>query len=125
MRDSHRRYDIDDLLPSYRNVGREERILSAGIGAALLGAGLARRSIGGAIMAAAGAALMARGWSGYCPGLDALGIDHSDQRADRSLRMPPLRGRSARSRGGSRSATFRSSPPTWMTGARQTTRRPR
>jgi hypothetical protein len=100
MRDSHRRYDIDDLLPSYRNVGREERILSAGIGAALLGAGLARRSVGGAIMAAAGAALMARGWSGYCPALDALGIDHSDQRADRSLRMPTTPGEERTQPGG-------------------------
>jgi len=88
MRHSQGRYDIDDLLPSYRNVGREERILSAGLGAAMLGAGLARRSVGGALLAAAGAALMARGWTGYCPGLDALGIDHSDQARHRSMRAP-------------------------------------
>ena len=90
MKNSHRRYDIDDLLPSYQNIGREERLLSAGIGAAMLGAGLVRRSVGGAVLAAAGTVMIARGWTGYCAVLDGLGIDRSDPRPRAPLRTPTL-----------------------------------
>jgi len=49
------------------NVGPTERMLSAGLGGALLFGGYARGRATGALLALAGAALLLRGVSGFCP----------------------------------------------------------
>jgi uncharacterized membrane protein len=59
------------------NVGRTERILSVLGGAALTTLGLLRRSPSGLGLAATGAAVMYRGFTGHCPGYRALGISRS------------------------------------------------
>ena len=59
------------------NLSEAERLASA-IGGALLAAyGLSQRSKSGAMIAAAGGALIVRGATGYCPGYAAAGIDTS------------------------------------------------
>ncbi len=60
-----------DALPV--NVGGAERLASAALGAAFVGVGLARKSWGGALLAAAGGVLAFRGTTGYCPAYGALG----------------------------------------------------
>lgn len=59
------------------NVGPGERLASAIGGTALALWGLRRRSLGGLLVAAAGAALGWRGVTGYCRGYEALGIDRA------------------------------------------------
>lgn len=58
-----------------QNVPRVERIGSVGIGAALVGYGLSRRSLDGLLLAAAGGALVARGATGHCAMYEKLGIN--------------------------------------------------
>jgi uncharacterized membrane protein len=58
-----------------QNVAPVERIASAAIGAAVIGYGLSRRSLGSLLLAAVGGALVHRGVSGHCYGYDALGIN--------------------------------------------------
>ena len=53
--------------PERVNVSRNERWLSAGLGAALALIGLSRAPLPGLGVAAAGGALMYRGLTGYCP----------------------------------------------------------
>lgn len=68
------------------NVGSVERVVSAGAGAFLAAIGLHRRSTWGAVLAAAGAALVTRGVSGYCPINEAIGRDSSGpQTASRGI----------------------------------------
>jgi len=58
-----------------QNVAPVERIASAAIGAAAIGYGLSRWSVGGLLLAAIGGALVHRGMSGHCYAYDALGIN--------------------------------------------------
>ena len=59
------------------NLSDTERLASA-IGGALLAAyGLSQRSKSGAMLAAAGGALIVRGATGYCPGYATFGVDMS------------------------------------------------
>ena len=60
------------------NVGAAERLASATAGAALAALGIGKRSLGGAALAAAGGALVARGLTGHCPVNAAVGRDSSD-----------------------------------------------
>ena len=63
------------------NVGETERWLSMIGGGALLVYGL-RRSIGSLMLAAGGAALLYRGWSGHCAVYDTIGMNTADQDAE-------------------------------------------
>jgi uncharacterized membrane protein len=65
-----------------RNVAGGERAVTAAAGLALALAGLRRRGVGGAALAAAGAALLARAYTGRCPASRALALDRA--RAPRS-----------------------------------------
>ncbi|HJT22541.1 MAG TPA: SRPBCC family protein [Nitrospira sp.] len=70
-----------------RNVGDIQRLISAVAGIGLFATALSRRSWTGALFMLAGAGLLYRGASGYCPALGALGIDtaagHSTDRLGR------------------------------------------
>ncbi len=57
------------------NVSKPERVASVALGAALLLFGLSRRSLGGALLGLAGAAVVARGATGHCALYRRLGID--------------------------------------------------
>lgn len=59
------------------NISEAERIASALGGALLAAYGLSQRSKSGAMMAAAGGALIVRGATGFCPGYAAVGLDTS------------------------------------------------
>src|SRR5438034_10321998 len=59
------------------NLSDTERLASALGGALLAAYGIAQRSKSGAMIAAAGGALMVRGATGFCPGYAAAGIDTS------------------------------------------------
>ena len=65
------------------NLSETERLASALGGALLAVYGISQRSKSGAMIAAAGGALIVRGATGYCPGYAAAGIDtsRSDTRA--------------------------------------------
>ena len=52
---------------SYTNVGSAERIASAAAGLALMYFGFRKLSVPGLLVGAAGATLLERGTSGYCP----------------------------------------------------------
>jgi hypothetical protein len=94
----------------HRNVGKKERVASGLLGGALLGYGLKRRSPLGLGLAAAGAAILARGATGRCAVYNALGIDRAaaggrdDDRAERAepkkadRQLPESSGRSPRPR---------------------------
>jgi len=58
-----------------QNVAPVERIASAAIGAAAIGYGLSRWSIGSLLLAAIGGGLVHRGISGHCYAYDVLGIN--------------------------------------------------
>src|SRR3954467_7911797 len=60
------------------NTGEGERLLSFLGGAALIGAGLAQRSVGGLLMGFIGSAFVQRGWTGYCSLYHALGVNRAD-----------------------------------------------
>ena len=60
------------------NVNQTERLASIAGGGALVLYGLSRRSIGGAVMALMGGALLHRGVTGHCHGYSALGIDTAE-----------------------------------------------
>lgn len=72
------------------NVSDPERIASALGGALLLGAGLRRGSLPGALLALAGSVLVHRGLSGHCPAYAAMGVDT----ATAEVRPPSFAGRS-------------------------------
>ncbi|CAN5737548.1 SRPBCC family protein [soil metagenome] len=57
------------------NVGDPERIGSVAAGAGLVLYGLARRSLGGVLLAVAGGLLVRRGIIGYCPAYEQLDIN--------------------------------------------------
>lgn len=70
---------LSELFPAGEgapaNVGRPERAASIAGGAALVLAGLARRSLPGSLLALAGGLLIYRGASGHCHVYQALGVD--------------------------------------------------
>jgi uncharacterized membrane protein len=57
------------------NIGEGQRLVSALAGAGLMLEGWRRRSLAGGVLAFAGAGLLYRAASGYCPALGAMGID--------------------------------------------------
>jgi len=57
------------------NVAPIERIASAAIGAAVIGYGLSRWSLGSLLLVGIGGALVHRGVTGHCRGYEALGIN--------------------------------------------------
>ena len=66
-----------DPHPRRVNVGQGERLASVAAGAALALYGLGRRSLGGLVLAAVGAALGWRGVTGHCAVYEALDVDRS------------------------------------------------
>ena len=68
-----------------QNVPPVERIGSIGIGAALVGYGLSRRSLGGLLIAAAGGALIGRGATGHCALYEKLGINSGQLNTERGV----------------------------------------
>lgn len=72
---------LDDVLhPGPANVGDAERRVSVAGGAALAVAGLRRGSLGGALLALAGAVLVHRGFTGRCMVYGAMGMDTAGSR---------------------------------------------
>lgn len=65
--------------PAQVNVGQTERWVSAIGGGALAVYGLTRGSLGGVALALAGAALLHRGYTGYCNVYEAVGVDTSGE----------------------------------------------
>jgi uncharacterized membrane protein len=63
------------------NVGQTERLISAVAGAGMVAYGLARRGVGGFILAGIGGGIFLRGVTGHCSTYAALGIDTSDSPA--------------------------------------------
>jgi uncharacterized membrane protein len=72
------------------NLSETERLASALGGALLAAYGISQRSKSGAMIAAAGGALIVRGATGYCPGYAAAGIDTS--RSDTRTALAGSRG---------------------------------
>lgn len=64
------------------NVGENERVLSVTGGALLAAIGLRRGSLGGALLAVIGGALVFRGASGYCPLNEAIGRNTAEGKAE-------------------------------------------
>jgi uncharacterized membrane protein len=62
------------------NVGGNERVLSAVLGALLVGRGLRRRSLGGLLISAAGGGLVYRGVTGRCGVYERLGMSSNRPR---------------------------------------------
>jgi uncharacterized membrane protein len=69
-------------MTSEMNVAEIERWASALGGAALAVYGVRQRSIGGAMLAASGSALIYRGATGYCPVYAAAGVSTVENRTD-------------------------------------------
>ena len=72
-----------------KNIGMPERWVSGLFGAAMALVGLARRSIGGILIALSGAYLLYRGLSGHCFLYDLLGINTRPTVDLRSPKEPP------------------------------------
>jgi len=70
------------------NVGPMERWASLAGGAALVGYGLTRNSLGGTLLALLGGALAYRGLAGHCPGYQALGITTAEGRHGPATSVP-------------------------------------
>ena len=64
-----------EMRASTINLSDTERLASALGGALLAAYGLSQRSKSGAMIAAAGGALIVRGATGFCPGYAAVGVD--------------------------------------------------
>jgi len=69
------------------NVGTTERIVTAGLGGALLTLGLDRGQGGGGIMALVGGIMLTRAITGHCPAYRSLGIGGTDDHGDSRPRM--------------------------------------
>lgn len=74
--------------PQKQNVGDTERLISGIAGGALAAFGLARRSIGGAFLAAGGAALLLRGLTGHCNIYRAFGINRAKKTTNSIVSVP-------------------------------------
>lgn len=64
------------------NVGENERVLSVAGGALLAAIGLRQGSLGGALLAVIGGALVFRGASGYCPINEAISRDTGEGKSE-------------------------------------------
>jgi uncharacterized membrane protein len=72
-------FEQQDQHPQgFVNVGPTERTVSSIAGAAMAVAGLARRGVGGWVLAGLGGSLLVRGLTGHCNLYAALGIDTND-----------------------------------------------
>lgn len=71
-----------------KNVGDPERWISGVAGGALTAFGLARRSVGGVLLAAGGAALLLRGLTGHCNVYRALGINRAKKTTNPIVSVP-------------------------------------
>jgi len=69
------------------NVRTAERVGSAAIGALLVGRALMRPSVGRVLLGLGGAALIQRGWSGYCGLYQMLGMGPADAEPARHRRV--------------------------------------
>jgi uncharacterized membrane protein len=78
---------MTELTESKINLGRAERWLSSLGGAALIRSGLRRRSLGGVLMAAGGAALVYRGATGTCAMYRRLGLDTATLEESRQIEI--------------------------------------
>ena len=65
---------------AHQNISQNERWFSLLAGGALTLYGLRRRSASGRAAAAAGAALLYRGWTGHCPVFASLGVNRASNR---------------------------------------------
>ncbi len=63
-----------EMKTSYINISDTERLASALGGALLAAYGISQRSKSGAMLAAAGGALIVRGATGFCPGYATIGV---------------------------------------------------
>jgi uncharacterized membrane protein len=79
-----------EMRASTLNLSDTERLASALGGALLAAYGLSQRSRSGAMIAAAGGALIVRGATGFCPGYAAAGID--TRRSDTKTALAGSRG---------------------------------
>jgi uncharacterized membrane protein len=68
----------EERADASRNIGEGQRLISAIAGAGLLVEGWRRRSLAGGALAVAGISLLYRAASGFCPALNAMGIDMRD-----------------------------------------------
>lgn len=75
----------DPELAQQKNVAASERLVSLASGALLAVSGLARRDGRGLVAAGIGGALLHRGFSGYCPVYEAVGMDTAHQTDLRDL----------------------------------------
>jgi uncharacterized membrane protein len=83
----HNRTQESSTSHAEQNVAPAERIVSAAVGAAVIGYGLSRRSsLSGALLAAIGGALVHRGVTGHCYGYDALGINTRERNTSAGTR---------------------------------------
>jgi uncharacterized membrane protein len=80
------------LMTSELNVAQVERWASALGGAALAVYGLRQRSVAGAMMAASGGALIARGATGHCPVYAVAGVNTADGERDTREALSGSRG---------------------------------
>jgi uncharacterized membrane protein len=80
------------LMTSELNVAQVERWASALGGAALAVYGLRQRSVAGAMMAASGGALIARGATGHCPVYAVAGVNTADGERDTRQALGGSRG---------------------------------
>ena len=71
-----------------KNVSEAERAASVLGGAALIGYGLQKKSLGGAILAAVGGTLAYRGATGHCPMYQAFGLTTNRQGRGRNASVP-------------------------------------
>jgi uncharacterized membrane protein len=74
------RTSYGDASGARQNIGSNERWVSMVAGGALALYGLRRRSAAGTAAAATGAALLYRGWTGYCPVVASLGMNRASNR---------------------------------------------
>ena len=71
-------YDLEETPGAPRNVNTGERIASAIAGGVMLGYGLTRRNVQGALLALGGAALLHRGATGSCLLYRSFGFDSAN-----------------------------------------------
>ena len=75
----------EEQADASQNIGDTQRLVSAIAGVGLVIEGWRRRSLTGSVLAAGGVALLYRAASGYCPALEAMGLDMRGTSATRLL----------------------------------------
>jgi uncharacterized membrane protein len=71
---------LDRMTSAEPNVGEAERVLSVVAGAGMVAWGVRHGGIAGMVAGVAGAALAARGFSGYCPVYASIGASSEERR---------------------------------------------